>query len=267
MPTVTLSSDARCTPHAGRAILRVSGADRQKFLQGLVTQDMGRVARDGIGYGALLTPQGKLLADFFLVWRPDAVLIDLDAGLSAGVQQRLALFKLRADVTIEATDIAVTRGLGPAPEGALPDPRDSALGWRLYGAALTHGTAPNWDALRIARRVPETGLEAQLGDSFILELGFERLNGVDFRKGCYVGQEVTARMHHKTELRRGLKRVALSAPVAPGTPVTTAENKTAGTVYTQAGGLGLALMRLDRLDGPLSAAGATVTILPDVPEA
>jgi hypothetical protein len=244
-------------------VLRVTGADREKFLQGLVTQDMGRVARDGIGYGALLTPQGKLIADFLLVWQADAVLIDLAEGLADEVARRLTMFRLRADVAIAETGLAVTRGLGPAPAGALADPRDPGLGWRLYGAALQQGAPIDWDALRIAHRIPETGLEALPGESFILELGFERLHGVDFRKGCYVGQEVTARMHHKTDLRRGLKRISLATPVVPGTPLVTGDGKTAGTVHTQKDGLALALLRLDRSEGALFAGGHPVTLLAD----
>lgn len=251
-------TETRCAPDPGRAILRVAGADRVKFLQGLVTQDMARVQRDGIAYGALLTPQGKLIADFLLVAAPEAVLIDVAAPWAGDLATRLGMFRLRSKVVIEAVEMPVTRGLGPAPEGALPDPRDPALGWRLYGQALTQGEAPDWDALRIAARVPETGAELLPAESFILELGFERLNGVDFRKGCYIGQEVTARMHHKTTLRRHLTPVRLDAPVPPGTPVVMEDGREAGVVYTQAGGQGLALMRRDRMDGPLTAAGVAV---------
>ena len=256
-----LSPETRCAPAPGRALLRVSGPDHVKFLQGLVTQDMTRLAQGGIAYGAMLTPQGKLVADFFLVAEgAEAVLIDLAGGLADDLQRRLTLFTLRAKVTITRDPRPVTRGLGPAPVGALADPRDPSLGWRLYGQALTQGAAVDWDALRIARKVPETGAELIPGDSFILELGFARLNGVDFRKGCYVGQEVTARMHHKTELRRGLVVLSLPAgPVPPGTPVLMADGREAGAVYTQADGKGLALMRMDRIEGPLSAGGQPVT--------
>jgi len=129
----------RCAPAEGRALLRVAGPDRVKFLQGLVTQDMGRVVREGIGYAALLTPQGKLIADFFLVTQGDALLIDVAEPLAADLAKRLTMFKLRAAVTIEAVTLPVTRGLGPVPEGALADPRDPSLGWRLYGQALSVG--------------------------------------------------------------------------------------------------------------------------------
>ena len=260
MPAAPLSPETRCAPLTGRAFLRVTGPDREKFLQGLVTQDVGRVARDGIAYGALLTPQGKLIVDFLLVAEPEAVLIDVAEAQAADLAQRLAMFRLRSKVAIEPVERAVTRGLGPRPEGALDDPRDASMGWRLYGAALSQGAPIDWDALRIAALVPETGIELVPGDSFILELGFERLKGVDFRKGCYVGQEVTARMHHKTDLRRRLVSVAVAGTVPPGTPILMADGREAGVLYTQAGGRGLALLRVDRAGGPLTADGATVSV-------
>ncbi|MCL4676731.1 MAG: folate-binding protein, partial [Pararhodobacter sp.] len=199
-----------CAPEHGRAILRVEGEDRVKFLQGQVTQDMARVLRDGIAYGAVLTPQGKLFADFLLVDDGDAILIDVAESLADALLQRLTMFRLRSRVTVSRADRPVTRGLGAMPDGALPDPRHAALGWRLYGLALTEGAPIDWEARRVAACVPETGVELQPNESYILELDFERLNGVDFRKGCYVGQEVTARMHHKTELRRRLMTVSVA---------------------------------------------------------
>ena len=255
-----LDSETRCAPAGGRALLRVTGEDRVKYLQGLVTQDLGRVQRDGIGYGALLTPQGKLIADFLLVAEPEALLIDVAEDLADDLAARLTMFKLRSKVAVERIEMPVTRGIGPVPKGALVDPRDPALGWRLYGQALTQGAPVDWDALRIAALVPETGAELVPGDSFILELGFERLHGVDFRKGCYVGQEVTARMHHKTTLRRRLVAVQVAGTVPVGTPVLMEDGREAGVLYTQAGGQGLALMRLDRVDGALTAAGVAVSV-------
>lgn len=260
MSDTVLSPETRCAPMPGRAVLRVTGEDRLAFLQGQVTQDIDRVIRDGIAYGAMLTPQGKLIADFLMVKADDAVLVDVAEALADGLLQRLTMFKLRSKVVIAREDMPITCGLGPAPEGALADPRDPALGWRLYGVAVTQGASIDWAAVRVAACVPESGAELQPGSSFILELDFERLNGVDFRKGCYVGQEVTARMHHKTELRRGLMQVSVSSPVPPGTAVLNADGKEVGTLYTQADGQGLALLRVDRLDGDLHAAEAQITV-------
>lgn len=255
-----LSPETRCAPAQNRAILRVTGEDRVKFLQGQVTQDMARVAKNGIAYGAVLTPQGKLFADFLMIDAGDAVLLDVADSLAEGLLQRLTMFKLRSKVALERADMPVTRGLGPQPDGALPDPRDPSLGWRLYGVALEHGAPIDWDAVRVAAKVPETGAELTPGESYILELDFERLNGVDFRKGCYVGQEIIARMHHKTELRRGLRQVSVSVPVPPGTPVVNADGKDVGVLYTQADGLGLALVRIDRAHGTLLAGEASVAL-------
>ena len=146
--------------------------------------------------------------------------------------QRLTMYRLRAKVAIEETDLAVARGTGPAPEGALTDPRHPALGWRLYGAEAAT-TAPT--GTRCGSRIwcPRAGIELT-PESYILEAGFERLHGVDFRKGCYVGQEVTARMKHKTELRKGLAQVAVEGPAEPGTPIE-AGDREAGTLLTPGG--------------------------------
>ncbi len=252
----TLDPAARCAPDPGRVLLRVTGPDCTAFLQGMVTQDVNKLAERGILYAALLTPQGKYLADFFLVADGEAVLIDVAEGLAADLERRFALYKLRSKVAIARTEMPVTRGIGPAPAGALADPRDPTLGWRLYGAALSQGAAIDWDALRIAARVPESGVELVPNDSFILEMGFERLGGVDFRKGCYVGQEVTARMRHKTTLRKGLVRVRIEGAAEPGAEVVTETGKPAGTLHTVSGERGLAWLRFDRAEGPLRAGEA-----------
>jgi folate-binding protein YgfZ len=248
-----------------RAVLRVSGPEARDFLQGLVTNDVRRLEAGPV-YAALLSPQGKYLFDFLLVADGDAVLVDVKAERAAALAQRLSMYRLRAQVTVEATDLEVVVGTGAAPAGAVPDPRDPALGWRAYGAAGTMlaGIAAldpaAREAQRIALGVPETGVELVPDDSYILEMGFERLQGVDFRKGCYVGQEVTARMKHKTELRKGLARVRVEgAPPPPGTEIRAGE-KVAGTLYSVAGGLGLAHLRFDRATGELRAGDARVVL-------
>ena len=211
-----------------RAIIRVSGDDPAGFLQGLVSNDTRKLARDGIVYAAFLTPQGKYLADFFLVADGADVLVDVASPMAEDLFKRLNMYKLRAPVTLVREDMPVSRGTGPAPEGARPDPRHAALGWRLYGQALPEdGT--DWAALRVAHCVPESGIELIPNDSFILECGFERLNGVDYRKGCYVGQEVTARMHHKTELRKGLTTVQIDGHAPVGTEIV-ADGKSRGQI-------------------------------------
>jgi hypothetical protein len=243
---------------AGRAVIRVSGRDRESFLQGLVTNDVRRL-RDGAVYAALLTPQGKYLADFFLVADGDSILIDMADALAEGLMKRLLLYRLRSDVRIERTALHVRRGLGAPPRGAVADPRHPALGWRLYAAAPGGPPVIDWAAIRVDHLIPESGAELIPEESYILEAGFERLNGVDFRKGCYVGQEVTARMKHKTELRKGLARVRIEGPAEPGTPILAA-GREAGRLLTRAGDRAIAHLRFDRAGGPMAAGAARLVL-------
>lgn len=242
-----------------RHILRISGSDANSFLQGLVTNDVDKV-RDGLVYAALLTPQGKYLADFFLCADGEDILLDVDASLAEALKMRLTMYKLRADVTISDTDLFLHRGTGNIPEDGFADPRASQLGWRAYRASMQTDDTTDWTALHVAAEVPQTGIELT-PDSYILEMGFERLSGVDFRKGCYVGQEVTARMKHKTELRKGLAQVDVSGSAPVGSDILAGE-KTAGTLYTQAEGHGIAYLRFDRAKGDMTADGATVRYTP-----
>ena len=240
---------------ASRRLVKLTGADALTFLQGLVSNDVRRLDQPGIVYAALLTPQGKYLADFFVVNTGETLLLDLPEGLADTTLRRLSMYRLRADVQMAPAALAVTRGTGAPPEGALPDPRHPALGWRHYGAPLPEIDV-DWDALRVEHMIPETGIELIPDETFILEAGFEALNGVDFRKGCYVGQEVTARMKHKTELRKGLTRLRIEGAAPVGTPILMEDGREAGTLYTQSGGRALAHMRFDRMEAPLTAGEA-----------
>jgi tRNA-modifying protein YgfZ len=246
----------------GRQLAQITGKDALNFLQGLLTNDVMPLERAaGLVWSGLLSPQGKYLADFFVVNTGHTLLLDLPEALASDVLKRLSMYRLRADVKITPRDdIFVTRGLGTAPQGTFADKRHASLGWRHYGS--TPGTAPviDWDALRITHLVPNAGIELIPNDSYILEWGFERLHGVDFRKGCYVGQEVTARMKHKTELRKGMARVSLSHPVAIGTEIF-ADGKTVGQVFSQSGGQAIAYLRFDRAHGTMRAGDAEVTYL------
>ena len=237
-----------------RSILSLTGPDRETFLQGLVSNDVTR-ARGGIIYAALLTPQGKYIADFFVIGRNDALLIDVTTQLAAPLTQRLTMYKLRAQVQIGPSTLQVSRGTGAAPATALADPRHPALGWRQYGDG-TQSDQSDWDAIRVAHCIPEFGTELT-PDSYILESGFERLHGVDFKKGCYVGQEVTARMRHKTDLKKGLTTVTVDGPAEPGTEITS-EGKPAGTLLTRSGNRAIAYLRFDRTE-QMHAGQAKVT--------
>lgn len=244
-----------------RKVLRVSGPDAEQFLQGLVTNDVLRV-KDGLVYAAMLTAQGKYRADFFLVPDPkpegDDILIDVAQSLSADLLRALTMYKLRAKVTVTETDLTVSRGPGAAPDGAYDDPRDPRMGWRAYDGRPS--VDADWDALRVDALIPESGIELT-PDTFILEAGFERLAGVDFKKGCYVGQEVTARMKHKTELRKGLATVTVDGSAPVGTPILSGD-RPAGVLFTQSAGRGIAYLRFDRASGALSAGDAQVSYAP-----
>jgi tRNA-modifying protein YgfZ len=240
-----------------RTVWTVTGKDALPFLQGLLTNDVLPLGQGpGIVWAALLTPQGKYLADFFVLNADGALLIDIAAVIADATLRRLMMYRLRADVQITPTDLTVIRGLGARPPAAFADPRHPALGWRAYGGT---GTSPavDWDAIRVQHLIPETVRELIPDDSYILEMNFEGLHGVDFRKGCYVGQEVTARMKHKTDLRKGLARVRLQGIAQEGDAIT-ADGKPVGTLHTIAGDQALAYLRFDRATGPMQAGAAQV---------
>ena len=243
----------------GRTVFEITGADRVQFLQGLVSNDLARL-KDGIVYAALLTAQGKYLADFFLVPSGESILLDVKDSLAEGLMRRLSMYRLRAVVQIAPSPLTVTRGLGEPPQGAFADPRHPALGWRLYAATPGGAATIDWDSIRVAHCIPETGIELIPDETYILEAGFERLHGVDFRKGCYVGQEVTARMKHKTELRKGLATVRVEGQAPMGTQIL-ADGKPAGVLYTQSGGRGIAHLRFDRAEKEMRAGEARISLI------
>ncbi|MDX5350255.1 MAG: folate-binding protein, partial [Paracoccaceae bacterium] len=166
-----------------RTVLELTGKDALSFLQGLVSNDVRPLeGGPGLVWAALLTPQGKYLADFFLARGPGGqLLLDIASPLAADTLRRLTMYRLRADVQITPTGLHVLRGLGEPPAGAMRDPRHPALGWR--GFSTMPGQAPriDWDAIRVQHLIPESGIELIPDDSYILEHGFERLHGVDFR--------------------------------------------------------------------------------------
>jgi folate-binding protein YgfZ len=241
---------------SSRRILRLSGKDTRDFLQGLITNDIEKIDH-GLVYAAILTPQGKYIADFFLCAADDDVLLDADSAQADALIQRLSMYKLRADVKIEATDLHLHRGLDAVPTDAMLDPRSEHLGWRAYRTEPQAGSDTDWHHLQVENMIPASGHDLT-ADTFILEAGFERLNGVDFRKGCYVGQEVTARMKHKTELRKGLALVKIDGAAETGTELL-ADGKAAGTLLSRSGDTAIAYLRFDRATGPMQANDATVT--------
>lgn len=239
-----------------RTLLSVTGADRVSFLQGLVTNDIDQPI-GALIYAALLTPQGKFIADFFVKVRRDDLLIDVATSHATTLAQRLNMYRLRADVQIAETALVVSRGTTDVPTDAANDPRHTSLGWRHYGDKdISDGT--DWLALRVTHLIPETGIELQ-PDSYILEAGFERLNGIDFRKGCYVGQEIAARMKHKTELKKGLAQVHITGQALAGDEILS-NGKPCGTLHSVHRDLGIAYVRFDRAQS-MSTPNATLKLV------
>lgn len=225
-----------------RTVLSITGTDRVDFLQGLITNDVTR-AKDSIIYAALLSPQGKFIADFFVIGQADRLLIDVGTSIAPALFQRLSMYRLRADVQIAETPIVVSQGTTTKPATALNDPRHPALGWRNYGDTdISDDT--NWATLQVTHMIPQTGVELH-PDTYILEANFEAMHGVDFKKGCFVGQEIVARMKHKTELKKGLKRVSITGDAQTGDEITS-NDRPAGILHSVSGNEGLAYLRFDR---------------------
>jgi tRNA-modifying protein YgfZ len=257
-----------------RGVVSVAGADAASFLQGLLTNDVEGLGPSEARYAALLTPQGKILFDMIVVRAPDAdgaaYLLDCSAAQAADLAKRLGFYKLRAKVAVanESAGRAVVAFWGgePAPiEGGLlyPDPRDPRLGWRAIvprpiAAALGSEHAAEYEGLRIGVVAPKGGVDFAYGDAFPHDANLDLLHGVDFDKGCYVGQEVVSRMKHRGTARRRVARVKLAGPPPmPGTPVLDRE-LAVGTLGSSSGREALALLRLDRVEDA-AAAGRTLT--------
>jgi folate-binding protein YgfZ len=257
-----------------RGVVKVSGDDARDFLNGLVTTDV-TLLRPNLGrFGALLTPQGKITADFLITEAPaghgGGFLIDCPRALAQALADKLGFYKLRAKVAVENLSdsfgvLAAWDG-DPAvmPDLAFVDPRNPALGWRilapvelkqkvadLIGADLVDSSA--YEAHRIASGVPRGGLDFMYGDAFPHETNMDRLHGVDFDKGCYVGQEVVSRMQHRGTARTRTVRIILeNFSPEPGMAIL-AGDKPVGTIGSTAGQNGLALIRIDRVADALQA--------------
>jgi len=271
---VTRDSYMKAAYLADRGVVKVAGNDARDFLNGLVTTDVTQL-RPGLGrFGALLTPQGKITVDFLIteVTSGDGggFLLDCPRALAQGLAAKLGFYKLRAKVLVEnlSENLGVLAAWDgePAlvPDLAFADPRDAALGWRilvpeelaqktadLIGAELVDGSV--YDAHRIAAGVPRGGLDFSYGDAFPHETNMDRLHGVDFDKGCYVGQEVVSRMQHRGTARtRTIRVIVDGAAPEPGVTILAAD-KPVGTMGSTSGHNGLALIRIDRATDALHA--------------
>jgi len=262
-----------------RAVLRVTGAEAHKLLQGVITNSLDK-AKDGAAiHAGLLTPQGKILFDFFVVADGGGFLIEVAKDNVAELAKRLGFYKLRAQVEIaEAPEFIVAAQWGDTPNipgGAIAftDPRLPEMGMRILlqagadVAALGCAEAQEADyhAMRIRIGVPEGGRDYALGDTFPHEALFDQLNGVDFKKGCFVGQEVVARMQHRGTTRKRVVPVEGDAPLETGVEIE-AGGLPIGPIGSVDGTFGLALLRLDRAEDaaaqgkPLTAGDVTITL-------
>ena len=264
----------------GRAVLAIEGEDARGLLQGLVSNDVRRLAPDRAIYATLLTPQGKFLHDFFIATLGDRLLVDCEAERRDDLERRLTFYRLRAKVTLAADDDCVVAALwgdtaaaglseaslsategsaGPFAGGiAYVDPRLAAAGVRAFlprgsaaeaigAAGFAAATAEDYDRARLSLALPDGSRDIAVEKSFLLENGVDDLNGVDFDKGCYVGQELTARTKHRATIRKRLYRVDVDGALPePGTPVTI-DGRAAGEMRSGRDTIGLALLRVEQL--------------------
>jgi len=243
-----------------RGALEVAGEDRVAFLQGLVSNDVAEAAPGRAVWAALLTPQGKWLADFFVFSDGERLLLDCERAQAPALAARLSRFRLRSRVSLRdvSEEVRVHAGWGGAatPEGATvaaPDPRLPEAGWRALAPAPlpgTDATPEDWDRHRLGLGLPDGSRDLAAEQTVLLEAGFDELRGVSWTKGCYMGQELTARTRYRGLLKRRLVPVAVDGPLPlRGTPVLSPNGAEAGEMRSGRDGLGMALLRLEALDG------------------
>jgi folate-binding protein YgfZ len=251
------AADAVFAPLPSRTLVRVSGPDWRGFLQGLITQDVESLQPGEARLAALLTPQGRLLYDIIVAGLDDGAWLDVAAEVEGPLVQRLKLYRLRAKVEI-APDLAPVAALfgetvsPPAASGWFRDPRLPALGWRGYGvsvpAGVSTGAEGDYDAWRLSLGVPgpaDWGVEK----TYPIEADFDLLGGIDFRKGCFVGQETTSRMKRRGQVRNRMLPIVFDGPPPPPGAEVLAGTLRAGEVLSGVPGRAMALLRLDRIEG------------------
>lgn len=255
-----------------RGVISVTGDDAGKLLQGLITNDMDRLTDRGALHAGLLSPQGKILFDFFVVKTENGLLLDTGRHAAPDLAKRLTLYKLRADATIEDVSakytVAATWGadvsVPAASTGAIvyADPRLPGLGSRMLVTLTSDwlpnelgfdvATEPEYAAHRIALGVPEAGADFELGDTFVHEALYDQLGGVSFKKGCFVGQEVVSRMQHRGTARKRIVQVKADSALPETGSDITAGTAVIGKLGSVDGNSGLALIRIDRAAEALS---------------
>lgn len=274
-----------------RGVLAVSGPDRREFLQGLISNDIAKVASDRAIHAALLTAQGRYLHDFIIVEAAQTLWLDAEKARLADLKRRLSIYRLRAKVEVaERPELSVAAVFGAGAAAALgldeelgaarpwqggvvlTDPRLAALGVRailpqdalrptLAAAGLVEDDFGAYDRHRLALGVPDGSRDLVPEKSLLLESGFDELNGVDWQKGCYVGQELTARTKYRGLIKRRLFPVRIEGPPPATGAIVTAAGQDAGEMRSSRDGLGLALLRLEAAEAPLTAEGAVLAAL------
>lgn len=243
-----------------RTVIRIGGEDRRSFLQGVVTQDLAATAKGAAVFSALLTPQGKVLADFNIVDDGEIYLLDAYHDGAEALIKRLTLYKLRAKVSIEIDDslaVAASEREITAPGAlAFPDPRLAALGWRAIIEANAASGAGDYDTRRIALGVTEFGADFGPDEMFLLDVNYDALHGVSYKKGCFIGQEVSSRMRRKGEPRRRTLIAAFDGPEPEKGAKVIAGDSTLGEILHAADGHALALIRMDRWEKAKTEDGA-----------
>ena len=255
-------------PHRG--VLELSGADRVTFLNGLVSNDVSKAGTGRAVWAALLTPHGRYLVDFFIFSDGERLLLDMPVADIPATLQKLRRYKLRSAVEIKDTSsrlkvFATWEGLPPQVPLTAADPRLPQAGYRCLSEdeVSCNATAQDYAAHRIALGLPDGAPDLEADKTLLLEAGFDELGGVDWEKGCYMGQELTARTKYRGLIKRRLLPVKLGRPDIPaGTPIF-ADGQEAGILRSSAGELALATLRLDAMDKKLAADG--VEILPCPP--
>jgi len=245
-----------------RAVVAIEGADRVSFLQGLVSNDVALAAPGQAVWTALLTPQGRWLADFFILSDGERLLLDCERAQAEMIIAKLSRFKLRAKVTLALTDWHVAVAWNGTPDLGIfaPDPRLPDAGFRVLSPTPIAGNAreTGWQLHRISLGLPDGTRDLEPERTLLLEAGFDELHGVSWTKGCYMGQELTARTRYRGLVKRRLLPVLGDADLNPG-PVFDGD-QVVGDIRSTAGNRGMAMLRLDHLDAALTFAVQPVSV-------